>query len=210
MATTQTTDVTAAIMKARPRARLTREKLAGFARRVREISERSSAWLDSRLTQTIATEAEQSDLADDLRRCDVELSLAGQWLHELHEELEQMRVLLERVQAQYLEIFANAPEAYVMTDARGVICDANPAAATLLEMEPSVLTGKLLISFVARGDTRAFRAALHRLKEAAPPRTLSLHLRPRGKRPFPVSLSIGTIHDAHGQTIGHRWTLRRE
>ena len=210
MATIQTTDATALIVNAAPRSRVTREKLAAFARRRRELAERNASWIDTHATQTVSTEPERSDLMADLRRCDEELSLAERWLNDLQAELEQMYELLERAEAKYFDLFDGASEAYVMTDVKGVICHANAAATRLLEMSRTGLEGKLLISFVARGDTRLFRDRLRALKDPAAPSTLHVRLRPRGKQPFTASLSIGTIHDAHGHVVGHRWTLRRE
>jgi PAS domain S-box-containing protein len=209
LATIQTTDVAALIVSAAPRARMTRERLAAFARRRQELSERNATWIDAYATQT-STELERSDLLEDLRRCDTELTLAEKWLNDLQGELEQLYGLLERAEAKYFDLFDGAQDAYVMTDSKGVICDANSAASALLEMQPSALAGKLLISFVARGDTRVFRDRLRALKDPHASRTMTLQIRPRGKRPFSAALSIGTIHDAHGQIIGHRWTLRRE
>jgi PAS domain S-box-containing protein len=210
LATIHTTDVAALIVSAAPRSRSTREKLAAFARRRQDFAERNAAWIDTHASQTISTEPERSELMDDLRRCDEELSLAEKWLNDLQAELEHMYELLERSEAKYSDLFDAAPDAYVMTDGKGVISHANSAASKLLEMSPTALTGKLLISFVARGDTRLFRDRLRALKDPATPRAIALRLRPRGKQPFSAALSIGTIHDARGHVIGHRWTLRRD
>lgn len=210
MATIQATDLAALIVSAAPRSRMTRDKLAAFARRRRELSERNATWIETHASQTVSTEPERSDLMDDLRRCDIELSLAEKWLNDLQGELEEMYELLERAQAKYFDLFDAAPDAYVMTDAKGVICDANAAASTLLEMPPRALAGKLLISFVARGDTRLFRDRLRALKDPATPRALALRLRARGKKPFPATLAVGPIRDAHGRIMGYRWTVRGE
>jgi PAS domain S-box-containing protein len=210
LATIEMTDVAALIVSAAPRARTTREKLAAFSRRRRELSERNATWIEGQTTPVVAPEVAPAQLVDDLRRCDLELTLAEQWLNDLQRELEKTYELLERAQAKYFNLFDGTPDAYVMTDAKGTICDANSAAAALLEMAPRALAGKLLISFVARGDTRLFREGLRSLTDPAAPRRLLVHLRPRGKRPFGAVLSVATIPDARGHVIGHRWTIQRQ
>src|SRR5215471_1565581 len=65
--------------------------------------------------------------------------------------------------ARYYDLFASSRDACIVTDAKGVIRDANRRSGEMLGMPPSSLRGKLLIAFVVRGDTRAFRGHLANL-----------------------------------------------
>lgn len=85
----------------------------------------------------------------------------------------------------------DAPRALLVTDARGVILDADHRAADLLGMSESALSGKLLIAFVARQDTRAFRKQLGQLAHLAETATtFEVRMRARGKTPFRATLSV--------------------
>src|SRR5579883_1334134 len=48
------------------------------------------------------------------------------------DELLRSVSLLEQERAKYLDLFENAPDAYLVTDAQGVVNDANAAARALL------------------------------------------------------------------------------
>ncbi len=113
--------------------------------------------------------------------------------------------LLEIERARYADFFENAADAYVTTDGRGVIREANAAAASLLGISPQALREKLLIAFVARADTRRFRERLAASRRDAGRQTFSLRLRPRGRLPFVVSLSVRTVRDRSTEL---RWTIR--
>ena len=186
---------------------LTRESLAEFTGRLRALSEGAgTVWPGESGTPP---ESGPVDLLAALRQRDAELRLAEGWLHEQQEELERTRRLLALERSRFRELFENAPDAYVTTDAKGVILAANRRGAALLGMPSSSLEGKLLISFVTRGDTRLFRDRFKTLRNPSSPRVLELQVRPRGKRPFLVSMTVHAVHDVDGQSTGHQWTIRR-
>jgi len=140
-----------------------------------------------------------------------ELALAHEELHAQHDALKEAHALLEHERARYADLFENAPDAYVTTDSRGVIREANEAAARLLGLDRHVLVGKLLIAFVARRDTRAFRAKLGSLTDgkgadAGESHVHALKLRARGGLPFETSLSVRiAVFDGN---VELRWILR--
>jgi PAS domain S-box-containing protein len=98
------------------------------------------------------------------------------------------------------------PDAGVVTDAKGVIREANPRAAEMLGMPSSAMRGKLLIAFVARGDTRIFRQRLGNLGELARTGTpFRVLMRARGQLPFQANLIV----QPGNEPASYRWVIRR-
>lgn len=71
--------------------------------------------------------------------------------------------LLASERAQYAEVFEQASEAYVVTDAAGTIEAANGAAVDILQRRRSALHGKPLAALVALDRRRDFRERLAKL-----------------------------------------------
>jgi PAS domain S-box-containing protein len=168
---------------------------------MQQLSERSAA-LEVRAAEAPPSTA---DLLAELREREDELANVNAELRRQFDELRQARSFLERERARSADLFDDAPDAYVETDARGVMREANRAAAAFFAHPQELLVGKLLIAFVARGDTRDFRR--HLLALGGPedePRTFEVRMRPRGGTPLLTTLSV---HAVRG-TGGHRWTLR--
>src|SRR5579884_2055771 len=94
----------------------------------------------------------QSDIVDALRARDEQLSAVVDELRTHIETLTRAVALLEREHSKYVDLFAHAPDAYVVTDMHGNTEDANVAAGALFGVEPRFFVGRLLIAFVARQD----------------------------------------------------------
>jgi PAS domain S-box-containing protein len=73
-------------------------------------------------------------------------------------ELEVEQLALER--DRYADLFAFAPEAYLVSDAYGIIMEANAAAGRLLQAAPESLRGRALDLFVPLEQRRVFRGRL--------------------------------------------------
>jgi PAS domain S-box-containing protein len=188
---------------ARDNAKRTSERIQEFADRLRRFTDRSASLARRAPSAPLAA----ADLVSELRERDLELADVNAELRRQSEQLAQARQFLERERARYADLFDSAPDAYIESDAQGVVREANLAAAALLALPPELLVGKLLISFVARGDTRAFRGYLAALGAPEPPeatRTFEVRLRPRGGSPFLASVSVRAVRGAGA----HRWTLR--
>jgi hypothetical protein len=101
--------------------------------------------------------------------------------------------------------------ALLVTDARGVIVEADGRASDLLGMSQPALAGKLLIAFVARQDTRAFRKHISDLARLAETyATFELRLRARGRTPFRATLTVSqAARPASGATARrYRWSVQ--
>jgi PAS domain S-box-containing protein len=97
-----------------------------------------------------------------------------------------------------------APHACLLTDDRGMIRDANAAAACLLGRAPATLVGKPLGVFVPPGRRVEFHAELARM--GALRRVIELEL-PLGGRQEPVVAVVGPARDDAGRQVGLVWVL---
>ncbi len=137
---------------------------------------------------------------------EAELALAESALRERSEAFSALTGRLTQQHAERLVLFDQAPDAYVFTNRSGIIREANIAAAKLLVMRPEALVGRLLISFVARKDTRDFRECISGAARRREPQAVQLHLRPRSDRPFRAKLSIRHVPDGT-QGVAFHWTI---
>jgi signal transduction histidine kinase len=151
------------------------------------------------------------ELLEEVRLHNEELMVAGEALREQNDALARSVMLLERERSKYVDLFTHAPEAYVLTDLTGVVQEANAAGGALFSADPRFLRGRLLVSFVARGDTRAFRDLVRSVAEAPSPagaHPFSMRMRPRGQPVFPCSGRVALLVSPTGKRIALRWILR--
>jgi len=85
-----------------------------------------------------------------------ELRIVEEELHAQADEIIEKRAHVDRERRVYAELFECAPEAYLVTDHRGVIVHANRRAGTLFNVGEALLVGKPLAALVAREDRGSF------------------------------------------------------
>lgn len=148
-------------------------------------------------------------------------------LEELAIALEELRVLTEELRGQtkelaatrrsleaehqrYQDLFELAPDGYVVTDAHGVIEEANSAAAALLRRRRKVLAGKPLIDFVTPDDQAPFRRQLDLFDAGRVDRVQDweLHLHRYGGINIPLVVTVGAVRGPKRRLRGLRWLLR--
>jgi PAS domain S-box-containing protein len=115
---------------------------------------------------------------------------------------------IEQERARYAALFALAPEGALVTDAAGVIQEANPAAAALLGAAPSALMGTPLRRYITQTQRRSFARLLTRLQTQARAQDWETHLQPRHGRPMPASLTVAVRRSPAGQAPALHWLLR--
>ena len=139
-----------------------------------------------------------------------ELSRALREVREMQEVIRERAAVFERQVDEermlYRDLFDRAPDAYVVTNAAGVIADANNAAATMFGRKLSHLVGKPLAVFVAEGSRRDFRHALLHLGRRTHA-TLELEFEGAGRR-FDVDARATAERAADGAPVLVRWILR--
>ena len=137
-----------------------------------------------------------------------ELMVAKEEMRAQNEELIAARLEAEEQRHRYRDLFENAPDAHVVSDAVGVIQEANRAAAGMLHAPAKRLVGKPLVLFVAAEDRLAFQARLARAAGGPAGDSWKSHLRPHGQPPVTADVSVAAVHDAKGAPVGLRWLIR--
>ncbi|AFY84531.1 response regulator [Oscillatoria acuminata] len=134
---------------------------------------------------------------------------------EIEVVLEDLQVMYEAMQANldvatlieqqllqqnqhYYDLFQAAPIAYLVTDAQGIILEANSAIAQLLNLPPNYLVGKPLSLYIAKGDHLNFRARLHQLSDCYETQLWQLNLCPRKDAAFAAQLQVVVSHTREG------------
>jgi len=137
-----------------------------------------------------------------------ELEVAQDELQQQQDELAAAHYLLEAERHRYQESFNYAPDGYLVTDAQGVIQEANRAAAALLHRCQDALVGKSLVLYVAAADRRALRGFLSRLpQQPLLEQAWEVSLQPQPGTPVPVALTVTVARDPQGKITRVRWLL---
>jgi PAS domain S-box-containing protein len=156
----------------------------------------------------VVSEITLADLETTVER----LRVAEEDLRVQNDELVRSRHDVEGALTRYRELFEMAPDPYIVTDARGIIREANSAAARLLGAPHDRLLGSPLVAFVAGAERRAFRLALLKLSGGEKPTVddgeLMLTVKPRKADALEVACTVAGVHDPHGKLTNLRWLLR--
>ena len=118
---------------------------------------------------------------------------------------------LEREQRRHQELFDFLPDAGFVTDAKGVVQEANHAVSSLIGYARGYLRGKPLAALVHPEDGALFAAQLDRLRKAASDRVQAFALRLRARRtgaPVQTRVRVAPLRDGTGTLAGLRWLLR--
>ncbi|MGI0484106.1 response regulator [Pantanalinema rosaneae CENA516] len=129
--------------------------------------------------------------------------------------LEDLQVLYEQMQTNieaaevvqeellllkqyYQDLFQFFPIASLVTDANGVILEANQTLSQLLNVSRNYLIGKPLIVFIAEGDRVAFRTHLHQLSQSTGTQIWQQSLHPRNGTPIMAELQVAITRNIDG------------
>lgn len=114
----------------------------------------------------------------------------------------EVAILIEQQLLQqnrhYYDLFQAAPIAYLVTDAHGVILEANSAIAQLLNLPANYLVGKPLSLYILESDRLDFRAKLHQLSDCYENQVWQINLSPQKDAPFAAQLHIVVSHTPEG------------
>jgi PAS domain S-box-containing protein len=141
-----------------------------------------------------------------------ELQVAEEELYAKNEELQAAQQTLETERERYREFFDFAPDGYLVTNAYGIIEEANYAVANLLQIAPKFLVGKPLLVYITLEERRTFLDRLAQLRSQRPreiPGQLwETYLKPRKDPPIPVLLTVAPKYNTRGNLVNLRWLLR--
>ncbi|MBD1852537.1 response regulator [Cyanobacteria bacterium FACHB-502] len=137
-----------------------------------------------------------------------ELRISQEALHQQNQELLEAQVALEVERQRYQELFEFAPDGYLITDTDGKIQRANHTMSQLLRVSQPFLIGKLLTSYVAEPERRAFDDELNRLPQVGRLQEWVTQLQPYGASAFDAALTVTTVSDSTGTIVSLRWLVR--
>ncbi|HEY4574511.1 MAG TPA: ATP-binding protein [Thermoanaerobaculia bacterium] len=137
-----------------------------------------------------------------------ELEVAYEELEQQNQELLTTREQLEAQRHRYLQLFDQAPFAYLVTDGQGVVEEANQTAVRLLGILPQFFAGKPFTAFLAVTDRNRFRDLLPRVREGAAAVEAEMTVRRRDGTTFPGVLTAVRDLDGERGKVRLRWAVR--
>jgi PAS domain S-box-containing protein len=165
------------------------------------------------LTQT-GTAPAGAELGRAIDEIGEQLLVADEELRVQSEHLEESTRRLDLLVAAYEELFANAPVAYVQTDADGLVLRMNRAAARLLALSTVSRRSRTLPGLLRPADRGPVRQALTRLRTAAASSFAAAHepieaavVRPDGTE-VPVVLTARRSREAETGRMSFHWELQ--
>jgi PAS domain S-box-containing protein len=178
------------------------KQIERLQRRVQKLSQRVKA---SEAPKEMVQEAVEQ-LSNSLE----ELHVAEEELEVQNEELRTMRAELNAERQRYEALFNFAPGGYLVTDAQGVIQEANRAAAEMLGVPQQHLPGKPLIIHVPEAERKTFYAQLAaaRAGESDSLSPFQMRLRSREGDAFHASITVAPGRGDGDAGDSLRWLIR--
>jgi PAS domain S-box-containing protein len=133
-----------------------------------------------------------------------ELQIAEEELRQQNEQLIYSRQITEAERLRYQNLFEFAPNGYLVTDALGIIQQANHGAASLLSVRQDHLVGKPLVVFIAEEDRSQFVSRLKKLHEF---QEWEMNFRSRKGLLFSASVRVNSMVDNEGKRTGCLWSI---
>ncbi|MBD2359072.1 PAS domain S-box protein [Tolypothrix sp. FACHB-123] len=145
---------------------------------------------------------------EELHHSSKTLQLAVEELYHQNEELIRSQNFLETERQRYQDLFESAPDAYLMTNASGIIQEANQKAAKLLNISQQFLVGKPIINFVPIAERQPVRSEINRLAESDRNTELLVNLQQRHGDIFPATVTVAAVRNQQGKVISLHWLIR--
>jgi two-component system, OmpR family, sensor histidine kinase VicK len=181
-----------------------------------EVYVESAPTTDAQLQNELATlrhrladlENAEAIAIEELQSTVEQLQAVEEELRQQHDELVETRRQVATERARYTALFDLAPDGYLVTNAAGVIQEANRAAVALLAVSPEVLVGKPLLLWIAKEDRLAFHTQLSRLTQEQQVHDWELRLQRQQGSAFPASITVGVRQHPQEQQPVLYWLLR--
>ncbi|PLZ12567.1 transcriptional regulator [Fischerella thermalis WC1110] len=175
----------------------------------------STQEMDKRIARLYENVVKKPVMSHEMPEALTELSWASQSVHfaieELyhqHEQLEETKKTLQAECKRYEELFEEAPDGYLVTDAQGKIQLANRKATKLLNLKKESLVGKPIINFVALKQKHEFRNFLTQVSQNGRSQELIIALQQHGNELFNAALTVAISYNNQGKAQTMRWLLR--
>ncbi|HEY9874347.1 MAG TPA: PAS domain S-box protein, partial [Candidatus Obscuribacterales bacterium] len=149
--------------------------------------------------------AELSLAKEELQNAIASLQMAEEELHQQNDKLVISRQAIETERQRYQDLFDFGSDAYLLTDANGIIQEVNFAATVLLNVSQKHLVGKPLSMFLYKQERQIF---LTKLKNMQSVQNWEVLLQPRRGVPVPAAIAVAAVYDLQGKMLGWRWQIR--
>ncbi|MBW4487185.1 MAG: helix-turn-helix domain-containing protein [Trichocoleus desertorum ATA4-8-CV12] len=136
------------------------------------------------------------------------LQVAANLLNQQNQQLLLASQSVATERQRYQELLEFIPDACLITDAAGVIQQANQAATKLLNLPPSLITGRLLTAFVPQETRPQFQGELQRLQQRSWKHEWQVQLQPHQGVAFNASILVEVSCQDSSQPPLLRWLLR--
>lgn len=136
------------------------------------------------------------------------LQTAAQMLHQQNRKLSLADQTVEAQRQRYQALLEFIPDACLLTDAAGMIQEANSAAAKLLKLPQSLLIGRSLTAFVTHETRQSFETDLPQLQQRPWKQEWQVRLQPYQGAAFNVSVLVEVSCQEGNQPFTLRWLLR--
>ena len=154
----------------------------------------------------------ETDKTVDLQTAIEDLRVAEEELRVQNEELQVMREATASALERYQGLFDFAPDPYLVTDAAGILREANIAAARLLNLRQDRLCGRPFAAFIPPNRRRVFRVGLSRLLRGENPLPggdeWTIPVKPWRGEQVEVSVTASPVKNRSGEVDSVRWLLR--
>jgi PAS domain S-box-containing protein len=162
----------------------------------------------SRLQTTALAPLEVEQLVERLQNAVENVQMLYEAVCEQSESLVSATASVYAERERYRDLFERAHDAYLVTDVHGVIREANPQAAALLNTPAEFLIGVPLASFVVTDQRPTFRREFMRLGSVQRVEEWRVALQPHNMPSMQASLAVNTIPDAMARATLLRWSIR--
>lgn len=133
------------------------------------------------------------------------LQVAMRELARQNEQLMSAHAQIETERQRYQHLFEFAPDSYLITDSAGNIREVNRAAAALLNVQPSQLIDRTLLSLIAFEDRSRFQAKLAQLAQCSRIE-LCLRLQRHQAEVFHAELTVDALQSQEDEAV-LRWVI---
>lgn len=179
-----------------------------FSQQVEAMSNRLANLYQGIDTSSSLTSALLPSALKELGIASERLEVAAQMLHQQNQKLSLADQSVEAQRQRYQALLEFMPDAYLLTDAAGMIQEANSAAAKLLNLQQSLLIGRSLTAFVTHETRQPFQTELQHLQQRPWKQEWQVRLQPYEGAAFNVTVLVEVNRQEVNQPLTLRWLLR--
>lgn len=137
-----------------------------------------------------------------------ELHVANEEIRSQNDELAAVNLRVHEERRRFEELFDFAPDGYLITDAYGMIREANRTLMTMLSVARHRLIGKPLVLFLADSSHPALAECLARMQTGQQSVEIEMQMQGRDGDVFPASVKITGRRNRPKEELALRWLIR--